>query len=205
MRTCGRASRPCRGVPPGLFGKRGRDAVKPFASRTTWTTGSAFRYSKKFKGEDLEFDEFCRTEYQSVFRAACLATGNSDVASDATQEAFGRAYARWSRLSKHPWAGGWVTTTALNLCRKELRRRSRAATGPTAEDRRPRDLAQELDVVAALGTLPFRQREAVVLFYWSDLPTAAIAELMSISESAVRAHLTHARAALRKTLEVNHA
>ena len=66
-------------------------------------------------------------------------------------------------------------------------------------------MAGRLDVVAALGRLPFRQRQAVVLFYWNDLPTAAIAELMEISESAVRAHLTHARGALRKTLEVHHA
>ena len=157
------------------------------------------------KGTKLDFDEFCRAEYQSVFRAACLATGDADVASDATQEAFGRAYARWSRLSKHPWAGGWVTTTALNVCRKELRRRGRAAPRLASEETAARDVAQELDVVAALGRLPFRQREAAVLFYWSDLPTAAIADLMNISESAVRAHLTHARAALKKTLEVNHA
>jgi RNA polymerase sigma factor (sigma-70 family) len=127
------------------------------------------------------------------------------VAADATQEAFGRAYARWARLSKHPWAGGWVTTTALNLCRKELRRRGRPAPRLSSEAAVGRDVPQELDVVAALARLPFRQREAAVLFYWNDLPTAAIADLMEISESAVRAHLTHARAALRKTLEVNHA
>jgi RNA polymerase sigma factor (sigma-70 family) len=127
------------------------------------------------------------------------------VAADATQEAFGRAYARWARLSKHPWAGGWVTTTALNLCRKELRRRGRPAPRLSSEAAAGRDVPQELDVVAALARLPFRQREAAVLFYWNDLPTAAIADLMEISESAVRAHLTHARAALRKTLEVNHA
>ena len=140
-----------------------------------------------------------------MFRAACLATGDADVASDATQEAFGRAYARWARLSGHPWVGGWVTTTALNLCKKELRRRSRAAPRLESEAARGRDVPRELDIVAALGELPFRQRQAVVLFYWSDLPTAAIADLMSISESAVRSHLTHARAALKKTLEVNHA
>lgn len=127
------------------------------------------------------------------------------MASDATQEAFGRAYARWSRLSKHPWAGGWVTTTALNLCRKELRRRARTAPRLASEAETGRDVPQELDVVVALGRLPFRQREAVVLFYWNDLPVAAVADLMNISESAVRSHLTHARTALKKTLEVNHA
>ena len=140
-----------------------------------------------------------------MFRAACLATGNADVASDATQEAFGRAYARWSRLSRHPWAGGWVTTTALNQCRTELKRRARPAPRIAPEAARGRDVPGELDVVAALARLPFRQREAVVLFYWSDLPTAAIADLMNISESAVRSHLTHARTALKKTLEVHHA
>lgn len=127
------------------------------------------------------------------------------MASDATQEAFGRAYARWSRLSKHPWAGGWVATTALNVCRKELKRRARSAPRLAGEAAPGRDLSQELDVVAALGRLPFRQRQAVVLFYWSDLQIAAVADLMNISESAVRAHLTHARGALKKTLEVNHA
>jgi RNA polymerase sigma factor (sigma-70 family) len=140
-----------------------------------------------------------------VFRAACLATGNADVASDATQEAFGRAYARWARLSRHPWAGGWVTTTALNLCRKELKHRARPAPRLDSEAVRGRDVSGELDVVAALGRLPFRQREAVVLFYWSDLPVAAVADLMNISESAVRSHLTHARTALKQTLEVHHA
>jgi RNA polymerase sigma factor (sigma-70 family) len=139
-----------------------------------------------------------------VFRAACLVTGSREVAADATQEAFQRAFARWARLSRHSWAGGWVTTTALNLCRREMRRRS---AGPVADAAgvQPVDVAERLDVVAALGRLPFRQRQAAVLFYWSDLPTAAIAELMEISESAVRAHLTHARSALRKDLEVHHA
>ena len=139
-----------------------------------------------------------------VFRAACLATGSREISADATQEAFQRAYARWPRLSKQAWAGGWVTTTALNLCKKELRRRS-APVVDIREVQRERDVPAELDVVAALGRLPFRQRQAVVLFYWSDLPVAAVAQLMEISESAVRAHLTHARHALKKTLEVNHA
>lgn len=184
---------------------RAGDRVKHSASPATWTTGTASGYSNRSEETTLDFEDFCRGEYQSVFRAACLATGNADVASDATQEAFGRAYARWARLSKHPWAGGWVTTTALNLCRKELRRRGRQAPGTSERPQPDRDVPRELDVVAALSRLPFRQRQAVVLFYWSDLPTAAIADLMGISDGAVRAHLTHARTALKEILEVHHA
>jgi RNA polymerase sigma-70 factor (ECF subfamily) len=156
------------------------------------------------KERALEFEDFCKGEYAAVFRAACLATGSTEVAADATQEAFQRAFARWPRLSQHAWAGGWVTTTALNLCRREMRRAARPVAA-VAHRREERDVPGSLDVVAALGTLPFRQRQAVVLFYWSDLPVAAIAELMDISESAVRSHLTHARSALKPTLEVHHA
>lgn len=162
------------------------------------------RFQRTEEEDPLDFEDFCRGEYAAVFRAACLVTGSREAAADATQEAFQRAFARWPRLSQHAWAGGWVTTTALNLCKREMKRASRplAAVPDRREDR---DESGRLDVVAALGRLPFRQRQAVVLFYWSDLPVAAIAELMEISESAVRAHLTHARSALKPTLEVNHA
>ena len=62
--------------------------------------------------------------------------------------------------------------------------------------------ADRVDVLAALRSLPFRQRQATILYYWGDLPVAAIAELMGLTEGAVRAHLAHARRALRPDLEV---
>ena len=62
------------------------------------------------------FDEFCEAEYGGVYRAAFAFTGDREAALDATQEAFSRAFARWNRLSREQWAGGWVMTTALNLC-----------------------------------------------------------------------------------------
>jgi len=62
---------------------------------------------------------------------------------------------------------------------------------------------QRLDVIAALRELPFRQRQATVLYYWGDLSTATIAEFMELSEGAVRAHLTHARKRLGEVLEAS--
>lgn len=152
----------------------------------------------------LDFEAFCRSEYEHVFRGACLATGDPEIASDATQEAFKRAFVRWRRLSKEPWVGGWVMTTALNLCRRELRSRSqsrkRLAFGDAVDTREP--TGDRVDVLKALAALPFRQRQAVILYYWGDLSTSVVAQLMGLSEGAVRAHLAHARKRLRETLEV---
>ena len=57
------------------------------------------------------------------------------------------------------------------------------------------------EVRAAVSALSLRQRAVVVLTYWADLPPAAVAELLGISDGAVRRHLARARANLRKVLD----
>src|SRR5712691_11183105 len=59
----------------------------------------------------------------AVFAAVFLLCRDRTVTEDATQEAFARAFERWDRLAAVPWAGGWVTTTAMNVARRSLRRR----------------------------------------------------------------------------------
>jgi RNA polymerase sigma factor (sigma-70 family) len=56
-------------------------------------------------------------------------------------------------------------------------------------------------VVAALRSLPARQREALVLRYYGDLSEAQIAAAMGISRGAVKSHTARAMAALRTLLE----
>lgn len=131
-------------------------------------------------------------------------TGSREVALDATQEAFTRAFVRWRRLRRHDWAGGWVMTTALNLCRRRGRAPipvGRAEPATTAPD----PTGERVDLQRALATLPARQRQAAILHYLGDLPVSAVAELMQISESAVKSHLHSARGALRRNLEVTDA
>jgi RNA polymerase sigma-70 factor (ECF subfamily) len=152
-----------------------------------------------------DFRDFYRSEYPSIFRATWLATGDRDAAFDATQEAFKRAFVRWRRLRKHEWAGGWVMTTALNLCKDSARRtrreRQERRLEPASGDIARSSATVRLDVAAALRKLPSRQRTALTLFYIGDLPLPAIAGLMEISEGTVKAHLAQGRAALRKLLE----
>jgi len=145
------------------------------------------------------FDGFCKSEYASVYRAAFAFTGDKDAALDATQEAFSRAFARWARLSREPWTGGWVMTTALNLCRGSWSRRGAAVgfdrAGPDAADP---DL--HVDLESALRTLPLRQRQALLLHYLADLPVAAVADLMGASEGTVKTHLSRGRQSLSRLL-----
>ena len=136
----------------------------------------------------LDFESFYRSEYERVYRAAVLVAPDPQLALDATQGAFERAFARWRRLSKQEWAGGWVMTTALNLARGEHRKRGRAEQ--TSRPAAPVFNTDTLELREALAELPPRQRMAVVLFYIGDLPIHSIAASMGISDGAVKAHLS---------------
>jgi len=147
-----------------------------------------------------DFEDFCRREYPAVFRACVAFSGDRDAALEATQEAFARAFARWRRLRTNPWAGGWVMTTALNVVRKS--RRSRPSSYRAAQPGQV-DVDLRVDIVNALGTLPSRQRQAVVLHYLADLPVAAVAQLMNASEGSVKTHLSRARRALGSSVSLD--
>ena len=152
----------------------------------------------------MTFDDFYRSEYKAVFGAAYLSSGDKEIALDATQEAFKRAYVRWSRLEREAWAGGWVMRTALNLCKRFGKARARFSTTPNepANEGISEPSGTRLDVLEGLRKLPERQRHATILFYWGDMPIPVIADLMKIAEGTVKAHLAQARKSLRTTLEV---
>jgi RNA polymerase sigma factor (sigma-70 family) len=92
-------------------------------------------------------------------------------------------------------------TTAMNQCKKALRDEGRP--GATVRHREGHPHPDErIDLRAALRTLSARQRQAVVLHYLGDIPIAGVADLMGISEGAVKSHLARGREALRAPLEV---
>jgi RNA polymerase sigma-70 factor (ECF subfamily) len=143
---------------------------------------------------DSDFEPFYEREAHAVFSAVLLLCGNKAVAEDATQEAFARAFERWDRLGSQTWAAGWVTTTALNVARRSLRRR------PAPVAREPGNPRDAIDLWAEVRRLPRRQQETTVLHYRMDLPVGEIAKILGCREGTVRTHLARAREALRKGL-----
>ena len=77
---------------------------------------------------------------------------------------------------------------------------ARTADAPSAESSALDRLAHDA-VIAAIATLPARQREALVLRYYADLSEAEIAAAMGCSRGAVKSHAARGMAALRTRLE----
>ena len=62
------------------------------------------------------------------------------------------------------------------------------------------DVAQAIDVHAALEGLSAQQRAVVHLHYWDDLTIPRTAEVLGVSEGTVRSHLARAKTKLQEAL-----
>lgn len=154
-------------------------------------------------GEEDARVAFCRHEFPRLVGTLTLYCGDADVAAELAQEALARACHRWGRVAamEHPRA--WLHRVGINLANRHYRRRAgeraavqRAAARVVAvtEDH---DLAEVLAVRAAVASLPSRQRTALVLRYYGDLPVRQVAEIMGCREGTVRALTAQAVARLR--------
>jgi len=137
-----------------------------------------------------------RDEGRRLWWALLAYSGDPDVASDAAAESFAQALRRGRELRD---ARAWVWRVAFRVAAGELDRRR--STEPTIPERAvPVDDAR-LEILDALGRLRDRQRAAIVLHYYADLPVRRIAVLLGISSATVRVHLHRGRQRLAELLE----
>lgn len=150
-----------------------------------------------------EFDDFVRTRSAPLLRVAYLLTGDRHAAEDLLQDVLEQVYVRWRRVRTSPEA--YARRALVNRAANRWRRRARrpeSALGdldpatPDATD----DVGLREAVVAALRTVPPRQRAAVVLRYLEDLSVAETAAALDCSEGAVKSHTSRGLAKLRDAL-----
>ena len=163
-------------------------------------------------GADREIDasEAVTAIYQKhalgLTRLAFLMLGDRQTAEDVVQEAFCGLYRAWGRMSDHANALGYVRTSVLNGCRSALRRGKRVprplVVSPAASAE-AMVLARERqrETMNALRRLPPRQREALVLRYFADLPEQETALAMGVSRGTVKSTTSRALAALARMLQ----
>jgi RNA polymerase sigma-70 factor (sigma-E family) len=168
-----------------------------------------------------DFDDWVTQRGAALLRFAYLVTRDRSRAEEAVQDALMAAYSHWSRICRVQDPDAYVRRSIVNAdisrWRRFFRREtptSDTGTSAAAPDHRASDhwtqhraapdhaVAQaEHDAVWALcATLPPKQRAAVVLRYYEDLPDADIAVILDCSPATVRSQIHRALATLRTTI-----
>jgi RNA polymerase sigma-70 factor (sigma-E family) len=161
------------------------------------------------KAPALGLEQIYRTQRLAMVRLALLLVDDRETAEDVAQDAFAALHRRWDSLSTQDAAIGYLRACVVNGARSVLRRRRTVRRNPQpAEDLLtvgPADgrvlLAEEhREVIAALRQLPARQREVIVLRYWSELSEPEIASTLGISIGSVKSSASRGRDAIAAIL-----
>ncbi|WP_406159990.1 SigE family RNA polymerase sigma factor [Streptomyces canus] len=151
-----------------------------------------------------EYAEFAAVRAGHLYRSACLLTaGDTHLAEDLVQEALGRIYVRWSRISLVGNPAAYAQTVLVRVFLTHQRRRS---SRERATDVLPEvadagvDTPLRLTLLDALARLPAKDRAVVVLRYWEDRSIEETAGVLNASAAAVRTRCTRALKQLRGLL-----
>ena len=157
---------------------------------------------------DATITEIYGLHYRSLVRLATLLVHDIATAEEVVQDSFVALHAGLHRLRDSEKTLSYLRAAVVNKSRSVLRHRvvvDRNAPKPPPDmpsaEHGALTLIERSSVVAALRTLPERQREVVVLRFYGDLSEAQIAAVMGITRGAVKSHTSRAMSALRSVLE----
>lgn len=160
-------------------------------------------------GDQEAFARLIDRESPRLLRFAQSILDSLDEAEDVVQETLVRLWETAELWRPEARIGTWLHAVCYNRCIDRLRRR-RDFVDPSALDEMPDEqilpegamlrLEAVRDVRAAVGRLPHRQRTAVLLFHFQEMPQSAAARVMGVSESAFESLLSRARRQMRAWL-----
>jgi RNA polymerase sigma-70 factor (ECF subfamily) len=152
---------------------------------------------------EAEFAALYQARFADLASQLYAYLGDHAEAQDVVQEAFVRAWQRWTKLSDYDDPVAWVRRVAWNLATSRHRRVAvarRFLSRSRPPEHQPGANPDRAALVVALRRLPEQQRRAMVLHYLADLSVADIARDVGVAEGTVKSWLHRGRAELAKHL-----
>ena len=172
-------------------------------------------------GDDEACRELVETHQAMVFRLACALLGDREEALDLSQDVFLRVFRTLRTFRGDAALRTWIYRITINQARNRRRwwaRCGRAAqvsldeacAGTNGEPVAPNESSADVRLErrrlahrmrAAIATLPFDQRTAVILRELHGMRYQEIAFSLGVTVGAVKSRLARGRAALRRALK----
>jgi RNA polymerase sigma-70 factor (sigma-E family) len=148
--------------------------------------------------------ETYQAHYRSLLGLAALLLDDTASCEDVVQEAFIRVHAARSRVREPEKTLAYLRQTVVNLSRSTLRRRilglrllPKPMPDAASAEEGAYDALERDQLIGALRGLQRRQREVLVLRYFSDMTESQVANALGISVGSVKAYGSRGLTALR--------
>jgi RNA polymerase sigma-70 factor (ECF subfamily) len=162
-------------------------------------------------GNEADFERLYQVSYGKILGTLTAMLGDRAAAEDCAQDAFERAYRKWSTWQPVAPAEAWVHRIAINAAvshQRKMRLREvgevirRIGRPGVAPD--PQDQLERRDLIDAISKLPPKQAAAIVLRHYHGYTNRAIAQALDIPERTVASRLAVAKERLRSMLKRSH-
>lgn len=167
----------------------------------------------------VDYEEVVTKVYREhatgILRMCFLYLGDYQQAEDAMQETFVKVFRHFGKFQRKSDVKTWITRIAINVCKDMLAdnkvRRALPMSNeefeaqleePVAGRRSEFGLVEDKMVLTrAIGRLEDKLREVVVLFYYQELTTKEITQIVGVPRTTVEFRLKQARKLLKNDLK----
>jgi len=156
--------------------------------------------------EDSAFELLVAQNQEKLLRTCYLYLRDRQLAEDAVQETFLKAYRSLPAFRGDSSEKTWLMRIAVNTCRdlyrsEWFRHMDRRVIPEELPESGVPFTCREESLVVEVMRLPRRLREATLLYYYHGMDEREIAEALGVSRSAVSDRLSRARRKLKELLE----
>ena len=160
-------------------------------------------YEDALAGDDEAFEALIDPLVEPAIRLAYSMLGDRMAAEDATQEAITRAWRKLGQLRSGMPVRPWFLAIVVNQCRNVRRTRwfRFVRTKAIVElDHDVEPAVETMDLARAMSRLPDRDRQALFLHFYLDLPIEEVAVALGTSAAAAKGRIYRACHRLRPSL-----
>ena len=165
-------------------------------------------------GNKKAFDKLYELTSNEVWFTCVSLLKDEENAKDIMQETYITAFLKLDTLKDEEKFCGWVTTIAVNLCKKKLKGKVEyqiddevlITEAETDELMLPEEYITKTEKRKVLlqimeDTLSFNQYQTVLMFYFDEMSISEIAQGLEISEGTVKSRLNSSRAKMKTAIE----
>ena len=165
-------------------------------------------------GNKKSFDKLYELTHNDVWYNCLSLLKDEENAKDIMQETYITAFLKLDTLKDEEKFCGWVTTIAVNLCKKKLKGKVEyqiddevlITEAETDELMLPEEYITKVEKRKVLlqimeDTLSFNQYQTVLMFYFDEMSISEIAQGLEISEGTVKSRLNSSRAKMKTAIE----
>lgn len=153
---------------------------------------------------DRDFNRIVNAYADMLLRICMHYTKNTADAEDVVQATFLKLVEKNIIFDSAEHEKAWLIRVCINLCKDNLKsswKKKVYSVHETEFKDQPYEIADESPLLSYIRTLPPKQKTAVYLFYYEDMPVSQIAAAMGANQNTVLSWLRRGRKALEKLLK----